>query len=62
MNEIDPVQAAFAEEQRKGLTVALQGRLVVLIVLAIWIGTTRLPPTVYMILGLIALFAAMGAA
>lgn len=62
MNETDPVQAAFAEEQRKGLTVALQGRLVVLIVLAIWIGTTRLPPTVYMILGLIALFAAMGAA
>lgn len=61
MNETDPVQAAFAEEQRKGLTVALQGRLVVLIVMAIWIGTTRLPPTVYMILGLIALFAGLGA-
>ena len=49
-------------EQRKGLTVALQGRLVVLVVIAVWIGATRLPPTVYMILALIALFAMMGAA
>jgi adenylate cyclase len=62
MSSIDTVQAAFADEQRKGLTVALQGRLAILIVIAIWIGATRFPPTLYMILALIALFAVLGAA
>lgn len=62
MSATDPVQAAFVLEQRKGLTVALQGRLAVLAVIAIWIGATRSPPTVYMIMALIALFAVMGAA
>jgi adenylate cyclase len=62
MSETDFVQAAFAKEQRRGLTIALQGRLVILVAFAIWIGSTRFPPTVYMVLGLIGLFAILGAA
>jgi len=62
MSGSDPVQVAFAEEQRRGLTLALQGRLVILAAIAIWIWATRFPPTLYMILALIGLFAALGGA
>ncbi len=58
----DGIAAAFAEEQRRGLSAALYGRLGVLLVIGTWIGTTRFPPTVYYMVGLIALFAVIGLA
>jgi len=58
----DTVDTAFRQEQRRGLTVALQGRLVVLLIIALWIGTTRFPPSVYYMLGLIAAFGVIGLA
>ena len=54
------LDAPVAEEQRRGLTLALQVRLVILAAIAIWILATLFPPTLYMILALIGLFNVFG--
>ncbi len=46
-------------EQRAGLRVALLGRLAVIAVFALYIVTTRVPPTVYYMTGIAAAFGAM---
>lgn len=58
----DGVAGIFHREQISGLTIALKGRLAVLVVIAIWIGVTRTVPSVYYMLGLIVAFAAIGGA
>jgi adenylate cyclase len=58
----DPVHTAFAREQRAGYSAALQGRLVVLVVIAAWILYSRLPPVSYYMIGLVGMFALLGAA
>ncbi len=59
---MERVSDALAGEQRAGLLAALKGRLAVLLVLALWIGFTRFPPTVYYMLALITAFALTGIA
>jgi class 3 adenylate cyclase len=54
------VADAFSREQKGGLTVALQGRMVVLAIFALWIGFTRSAATVFYMEALIAAFAAIG--
>jgi class 3 adenylate cyclase len=56
------IAAAFSREQQSGLTAALVGRLAVLAVIAAWLGFSRLPPAVYYMMGLVALFAVIGLA
>mgnify|MGYP002820424138 CR=1 FL=1 len=56
------VQALFDREQRTGLTVALQGRLLVLAAVAIWFALTRRPPAVFYMEALVLLFALSGGA
>lgn len=56
------ISDAFAEEQKRGLMVALIGRFAFLLMLAVWIGTTRSAPQMYYMIGGIAGFAALGLA
>jgi hypothetical protein len=58
----EAAQTLFEKEQPAGLTVALQGRLLVLAAFAIWFGLTRRPPTVFYMEALVLLFAVSGGA
>ena len=61
-NMNDGIEAAFVREQQRGLSVALKGRMAVLAVVALWIGTTRQPPMVFYMVGLVVVFAVIGLA
>lgn len=61
-NMNDGIEAAFVREQQRGLSVALKGRMAVLAVVALWIGTTRQPPMVFYMVGLVVVYAVIGLA